>query len=784
MRLRGSLPYAAGLGSVSHGDYAMRYYDMQSKLCSVAMVGCWLLPVCSVPVLGADSAPSVDPLDASNVTWHTPSKDSFGSMPLGNGDIGLNVWVEEGGDLVFYIGKSDAWSENARLLKLGRVRVKLSPNPFSGNSPFTQELRLRSGEILIEAGENDEHVSLGVWVDAHEPVIHVDAECRSPHDLQVDLELWRTQRRQMQGKELFSAYGLNGSPEPVFVEPDCVVDDPQDCVVWYHRNERSIWADNLKLQALGELTTSLRDPLLGRTFGGMIRGEGLVRASATSLKSGKPMKRCRVSTHLLTSETDTAEAWLKTLRQEAARIEGIEHERRLSLHRAWWEEFWNRSWIYVSGDAEAEIVTQGYALQRFINACAGRGRMPIKFNGSLFTVDAVVGDQRFDADYRNWGGPYWFQNTRLPYWTMLAAGDLDLMRPLWRMYLDTLPLAKARTQLYYKHGGAFWPETMYFWGTYVGDNYGWAREGKPDGLTDNGYIRYHWEGGIELVAMMLDAYAITRDQEFLDHALLPVADAVTTFYDEHYPRDESGRIRLWPAQALETYWDSVNPAPEIAGLKSVLEGFLKLPADRVSPERRETCQRLLRELPPLPMRQVDGQTVLGFAEKPGPKHNAENPELYAVFPFRLFGVGKPELELARRTFAHCVHKGTGGWQQNAIQAAMLGLGDEAAQMVAANFARKNPQSRFPAFWGPNYDWIPDQDHGCVPMIALQRMLLQADNDKILVLPAWVKRWNVNFKLHAPQATVVEAEYRDGVLTRCDVTPTSRATDVVVMGSER
>ena len=40
-----------------------------------------------------------DPLDDYNVVWDSPSKDAAGSMPIGNGDICLNVWIEEGGDL-------------------------------------------------------------------------------------------------------------------------------------------------------------------------------------------------------------------------------------------------------------------------------------------------------------------------------------------------------------------------------------------------------------------------------------------------------------------------------------------------------------------------------------------------------------------------------------------------------------------------------------------------------------------------------------------------------------
>src|SRR2546430_12601628 len=45
-------------------------------------------------------------------------------------------------------------------------------------------------------------------------------------------------------------------------------------------------------------------------------------------------------------------------------------------------------------------VTQGCILQRFMNAAAGRGAQPIKFNGSIFTVGKPD-----DPDFRRWGGP-------------------------------------------------------------------------------------------------------------------------------------------------------------------------------------------------------------------------------------------------------------------------------------------------------------------------------------------------------------------------------------------
>src|ERR1700754_781231 len=48
-------------------------------------------------------------LDRYNVRWDAPGPGSAQSMPLGNGDIGLNVWTEQNGDLLFYISKTDAW---------------------------------------------------------------------------------------------------------------------------------------------------------------------------------------------------------------------------------------------------------------------------------------------------------------------------------------------------------------------------------------------------------------------------------------------------------------------------------------------------------------------------------------------------------------------------------------------------------------------------------------------------------------------------------------------------
>ena len=85
------------------------------------------------------------------VVWTSQSQNSSESMPCGGGGVGLNVWMEKG-NLYFYVSQSGAFDENNALLKLGRVKVSLSPNPFAG-TVFRQELVLQDGSIKI-SGKN------------------------------------------------------------------------------------------------------------------------------------------------------------------------------------------------------------------------------------------------------------------------------------------------------------------------------------------------------------------------------------------------------------------------------------------------------------------------------------------------------------------------------------------------------------------------------------------------------------------------------------------------------
>ena len=721
------------------------------------------------------------------LVWTTPSTNAAGSMPVGNGDLGLSVWVERDGDLFLYAGKTDAWDGFGRLLKLGRLRLALAPNPFLTGLPFRQELVLRDGAVEITAGPPGQLVKLRVWVDANHPVARVEARADHEVALTVSLESWRTEKRPLTPLE-GSGY-LDGltKDQPAWMETDTIVPGLSRQVVWYQRNPVSIYPATLRLQGLEAFLGKSRDPLLNRTFGAAVQGVGLTNAGPASLRSSQPARRFDVEIHALTAQTATAQAWRDHLQQQIRRVTAVRPERAWSEHQRWWGEFWDRSWVRVSGGADEETgaLTCGWHWHRYLIACTGRGVFPVKFNGAIFNIDGRFDPKgehgEYNADFRAWGGAYWFQNTRHIYWPLAAEGDFNLMRPLFEMYLAALPLAEERTQIYFNHSGAYFPETMHFWGVHMnsgGLGYGWDRTNRPVWQTENQYIRRYWQGSLELVALALNYHAHTRATDFARRTLVPLARSVLRFHDQHWPRDADGRLRLEPAQMLETYWEATNPTPEIAGLRACLTQLLALPSSLITRRENAEWRRLLGQLPPIPTRTEKGQLLLASAERiAGEAHNRENGELYAIFPYRLYGVGLPDLEMACATYFarkfpgyYCV------WDYDGIAAAYLGLPVEARKQLAWRFTYPGKRFRFPAIH--DGDWAADVQNGSAAQMTLQSMLLQHDDRRIFLLPAWPLELDVEFKLHAPYNTTVECVYRDRKVRSLKVSPKSRAADVV------
>ena len=651
-----------------------------------------LLATCPAPALAAD-------VEQYDVTSNSPSKDFHGAVPLGNGDIGVSAWAEENGDLLFYISKTDAYDDNHRLLKLGRVRVKLTPNPFAKGLPFRQELKLRQGELVIQAGKADAGVTCRLWVDANQPVLRVEIESKRPVQSDATLECWRTSPRNIDG-ELSHSDPLRGSGQPTIQYPDVVLNQDKGRITWYHHNSHSAWPITMKLQGLESTMAGAVDPLLDRTFGGAITGDPPVNANWRP-----PRQKHLVSVHVLTRHPATPAQWLQALEAQMRRS-------RSALGRGP-----SGAPHVVGGVLEPQLGPRHWAgpalgrdVPRLCLAARSDGLRGARQNvGQVQRVDLHPALRK--------------QRSRLSplgRWGVVSerASELLAVHRRRRLRLDgpVLPPLCAEPA----HGSAadphllqtrraFFPETQLLWGAYANADYGWDRGNVPLGLATNSYITYYWSGSLELVAMMLDEYDNTRDPRFLKETLLPLAAAVLEFYNQHWKHGPDGKLLFEPAASLETWHTATNPLPEIAALRFIIPRMLALPADAAT-EASAAWRKTLADVPEVPARTEAGKKYLLPAEKYGRKANVENPELYAVFPYRLYGLGKAELPVGIETFNRRQHRENRCWWQCDTHAAYLGLTATAANNVLGRLCNYNTAFAFPAMWGPHNDEIPDMDH--------------------------------------------------------------------------
>lgn len=741
-----------------------------------------------------------------NIVWTTQSQNSSESMPCGGGDIGLNVWVEKG-EILFYLSRSGAFDENNVFPKFGRVRIKLTPNPFEGEE-FRQELKLMEGYVEISGKKEGRSSLVKIWVDVFRPVVHVEIESSQPVTVVANYENWRTSDLEWTKRDQTKAsLGYRDAPMKAVIRKDSVGFEGNK-VLFYHRNrDESLFDITVHQQGLDPVKNQLWNPLKNLTFGGSMHGDNMKPMEIISgkyadteflgwqLQSIKPSRKSHLEVILHIENSLSNNAWKESLtkiEKEASLADKTAKDKT----RQWWSDFWNRSYIAINPDKPDEKspewqVGRNYQLFRYQLGCNAYGNYPTKFNGGMFTFDPVYIDKNlpFTPDHRDWGGgTHTQQNQRLVYFPMFKSGDFDMLPSQLNFYLRALRNAEIRTEFYWGHKGPSFSEQLEQFGLPLATSYGWNRPDYfPIGMEYNYWLEYHWDSQMEFCLMMLDLERFNGEDI---SKYIPFIESCLTFFDEHYRMeakirgrqvlDGEGHLVLYPGTGAETYKMAYNSTSTISGLQTVLTRMLELPGKYLTDSQRKHWQEMLKSIPPIAFREKEGHKTISPAWTWARINNQEIPQLYPVYPWGIYGIGKPDLEVAINTWKYGTdearQKNYISWHQDAIFCARLGLTNEAAAITIKKL--QDSERRYPTFWGPGHDWVPDHNWGGSGMIGLQEMLMQTDDKKIYLFPAWPKEWDVSFKLHAPYQTTVEGVLKDGKVISLKVLPESRTKDIV------
>lgn len=729
--------------------------------------------------------------------WHTPSANSSESMPCGGGDIGMNVWVEHG-DVLFYLSRSGCFDENNTLLKQGRFRISLSPGLNMEN--FRQILHLNEGYVEITDGS----VSVQIWADVSKPVVHVDVT--SPDVKQVmacTYENWRTHDILLTKRERFQTSYKFAAPKGLVTHADSII-AADDGITFVHQNGAwTIFDATVSQQKMDKVKARLYNPLKNLIFGGRMSGRGFVlmdkvsgRYASTDFEGWMYVSSQAQRHFHLQVALATVQGSMMQWQSELTKVEQqVQREDDCLNSRQWWREFWQRSYIEVGSrgtgnktSEQLDTLVCNYNLFRYMLGCNARGEWPTKFNGGLFTFDPEYVNKEAEyllsPDFRNWGGGvHTAQNQRLVYWPMLKNGDYDLLKSQLDFYLRIYKNAEERSRLYWNHEGACLTEQIENYGLPCYPEYGTKRPDHFDpGMERNAWLEYEWDTCLEFCMMALEAHRYSG----MDIApYVPMIQSCLRFFDEHYQYlanqrgakrlDVSGHLVLYPGSGGETFKGAYNSTSTIAALRTVSQSLMAYAKEKNDTSLTAYLVPFVSRLPDITIRDGMIAPALHYERV----QNVESTQLYPVFPWRMYGVGRPDLEVARNTYQNdslaLKFRSHVGWKQDAIWAACLGLTDEAKRLVTLKMS--NGPHRFPAFWGPGFDWTPDHNWGGSGMIAMQEMLLQEYDGKLYLFPAWPRQWNVRFRLHASGNTIVEGEMRNGRIF-VQVTPQARQKDIV------
>ncbi|MEM0965870.1 MAG: DUF5703 domain-containing protein [Verrucomicrobiota bacterium] len=779
--------------------------------------------------------------DQYDVEWTTPSDNGpMDSMPFGGGDIGCNIWVEDG-EVFLYAQKSGSFNELGEYVKLGRFRLNFTPNSFEDPQRFRQKLHLQDGSVYLTAVSEFE-IRVRTWVDVFTSSIHLTVDSDEPVDYKISFETWRYEDKlleeppkdpKMSNSSRWGSYSLVAYPGEVWKLRD-QYDFDGDSVLFYHRNPAETQAHYVELeqQDMMAFKDEIYDGKKNLTFGGKMFGTSAVRGTRgmgeylnrdyeyLSLVSSEKAKNHHIviATHL--AQEEQFESW----RSNMDRI-GLETKASLGNtdeNREWWRSFWDRSWVVIepdSTDHENPLWKLGqiYQLGRYQFGCNFYGSSPTKFNGGSFTVDPFK--NQFDPDWRQWGGDYHTaQNQRLIYWPMLKMGDFDAMPAQFDLYRHGLRGAEIRVEKYFGHEGAYYSENTSTSGLVMGLAWCWPPNdhspqkrirpeevpfgdprirGFTKGFAEEG-MQYNASCGYHFTAPLEHAYMIMEYHRYSGNSIeeyIPFIKSSVIFFDQHYqkrqmmrtgePFDDRGKLYISPAMALET-GSMANPMDLVAGLEACLESLIELDSPSISEEDRAYYREFLDRLPPTPFYvEHEGRTMLAPGEGVyRSKPQKEVPQFYPLYPFdRITPADTEEMAVARETWLHDTSLAKDrifGWQQKNIFAARAGFADDAMDLSVRKIFDGRKLMRFPSFLGPMYDWIPDHNWLGASMIGIQEMLMQCFGDTIYLLPAWPFDVDVDFKLHAPERTTVEVSFRSGKIEKLIVTPESRRDDVVFM----
>ncbi|MEU4339251.1 carbohydrate-binding protein [Micromonospora lupini] len=610
-----------------------------------------------------------------DIVYNRPNINPLHGLTVGNGRTGAMVWSENG--LSMQVSGVDLAEQSA--YAAGNVNLFSNPAFDAGYTTFQQRLSLYDGTLTTRYDNNRTVTVMGA-PNSEVMGIHVEDVRPGTASVGLDLSLW----------------------DPKSVQN---VADVPNLNTW---QTVSTFADS---SGVG-FSRGQADPNhFGYTFAATVEGASFSSQVVDGTRVRLNITPTTSYTIWLTAASRINSPGFDSVsqaRSQLATVKSVGYAPILTSYRAWWHEFWAKSFVqYSNGSGDADYLENVYYLATYMIAAGGYGNYPAHFINGVF---------RATQDRSRWSSAYWHWNQRDLYNSFFASNHVDLAAVSNRLYSRNYDALKAFTRARYGSDGLWVPETM-----------GW--DGNARGTINSDFVNDIYTTGPEVAYQMYLQYRYTNDEAYLRDTAYPFMREVVKFYEDKLSYDAAtDRYEMVSSNARETYWDVRNAISDLAAVRMLfpltIQAGQQLGLDAGS---RTNWQTILDKLAPY---QVQNGTYLPHDPPASQNRNGENVALELVWPNDQTGIGYPDQQIASQTWNVRPHPYDNIWANDHVHAARLGMGNEAFQGMKYMLQKYQ-----------NYpNGLTANDNGVfeylgIHLMAMNESLLQSYNDKIRVFPA-------------------------------------------------
>lgn len=279
-----------------------------------------------------------------------------------------------------------------------------------------------------------------------------------------------------------------------------------------------------------------------------------------------------------------------------------------TANRAWWHDFWSRSFVHLEGPGDTpKEIQKHYTYFLYLMGATSRGAYMPRFGGMLWFSN---------GDMREWGSQYWWSNQSCYYNGLSPANRPELLEPMFSTYSGMRENCARAAHQQWGSEGIYIPETTWFnglealsdemaaevrdlfllkkpWnehsaafykmaGTKLGHNsrWNWKENGKwisghyewrDRGYGPYGPVTHIFSSGAQIAYLYWVQYEHLQDRSFLQAHAYPMLKGIAEFYRNHpnLQRGEDGRYHILHVNNSEPVWGARDTQEEMAAMMGI-----------------------------------------------------------------------------------------------------------------------------------------------------------------------------------------------------------------------